>query len=52
MQAMKSLKDWEKVVEHKLEMALETFSQGQHSAISALHQLYREIQESGQLFNN
>jgi hypothetical protein len=49
---IKSSKDWEKVADHKVELALETLSHGQQSAITTLQQFYREVQQSGQLFND
>jgi hypothetical protein len=52
VKGIKSSKDWEKVVEHKVGLALETLSHGQQSAVTALQQLYREVKQSGQPSNN
>jgi hypothetical protein len=52
VQGIKSSKDWEKVVEHKVGLALETLSQGQQSAVTALRHLYTEVQISGKLSND
>jgi polyhydroxyalkanoate synthesis regulator phasin len=43
VQGIKSSKDWEKVVEHKMGIALETLSHGQQSVVTALQQLYMEV---------
>jgi hypothetical protein len=43
IQGIKSSKDWVKVVEHKLGLALETLFHGQQSAVSMLQQLYTEV---------
>jgi hypothetical protein len=43
VQGIKSLKDWEKVVEHKVGLALETLSHRQQSAVTALQHLYIEV---------
>jgi hypothetical protein len=52
VQGIKSLRDWEKVVEHKVEPALETLFHGQQLAVTALQQLYTEVQQSSKLSNN
>jgi hypothetical protein len=52
VQGIKSLKDWEKVAEHKVELALETLSHGQQSVVIALQQRYMEDQQSSKPFNN
>jgi hypothetical protein len=52
VKSIKSLKDWEKVVEHKVGLALETLSHGQQLAVTTLQQLYMEVQQSGQLSND
>jgi hypothetical protein len=52
VKGIKSLKDWEKVAEHKVGLALETLSDKQQSAVTALQQLYTEVQERGKLFND
>jgi hypothetical protein len=36
VQGIKSSKDWEKVAEHKVGLALQTLSHGQQSAVTAL----------------
>jgi hypothetical protein len=46
------LKDKEKVVEHKVGLALENLSQRQQSAVTPLQQLHTEGQQSGKLFND
>jgi hypothetical protein len=40
------------VVKHKVELVLETLSHRQQLAVTALPQLYWEVQQSGQLSNN
>jgi hypothetical protein len=40
---IKSLKNWEKAVEHKVGLALGTLSHGQQLAVSVLQQLYTEV---------
>jgi hypothetical protein len=52
VQGIKFSKDWEKVVEHKMGLALETLSHGQQSAVTTLQQLYTEVQQSGKLSND
>jgi hypothetical protein len=52
VKGIKSSKDWEKVVEHKVGLLLETLSHRQQSAVTALQQLYMEVQQSGKLSNN
>jgi hypothetical protein len=47
VKGIKFSKDWEKVAEHKLGLALETLSHGQQLAVSAVQQLYTEVQQSG-----
>jgi hypothetical protein len=42
-------KEWEKVIKHKVGMVLETLSHGQQSAVTALQQLYSEIQQNCKL---
>jgi hypothetical protein len=49
---MKSSKDWGKVAEHKVELASETLSHGQQSVVTALQQLFAEVQQSGKLSND
>jgi hypothetical protein len=44
LQEIKSLKEWEKVMEHKVGLAMEILSHRQQSAVTALQQLYTEIQ--------
>jgi hypothetical protein len=43
VKGIKYSKDWEKVVEHKVELALETLSHRQQSAVFTLQQLYTEV---------
>jgi hypothetical protein len=52
VQGIKSLKDWEKVVEHKVGLALEILSYGQQSPVTALQQLHTKVHQSGKLSNN
>jgi hypothetical protein len=52
VQDIRSLKDWEKVAEHKVGLALETLSHGQQSAVTALQQLYTEVQKGSKLLND
>jgi hypothetical protein len=52
VQGIKSLKDWEKVAEHKVGLALETLSHGQQSAVTTLQHLYTEVQISGKISND
>jgi hypothetical protein len=52
VQRIKSSKDWEKVAEHKVGLALETLFHGQQSVITALQQLYTEVQQSGKISND
>jgi hypothetical protein len=52
VQGIKSSKDWEKIVEHKVGLALETLSHGQHLAVTALQQLYTEVQQSSKPSND
>jgi hypothetical protein len=52
VQGIKALKDWEKVAEHKVGLALETLPPGQQLVVTALQQLYTEVQQSGKLSNN
>jgi hypothetical protein len=52
VQGIMSSKDWEKVAEHKVGLALETLSHGQQSAVTALQHLYTEVQISGKLSND
>jgi hypothetical protein len=52
VQGIKSSKDWKKVVENKLELALETTSHEQQSTVTALQQLYTDVHQSGKLSNN
>jgi hypothetical protein len=52
VQDIKSLKDWEKVAEHKVGLVLESLFQGQQSALTALQQLYLEVQQSSKLSND
>jgi hypothetical protein len=52
VQGIKSFKDWEKVAEHKVGLALETLSHGQQSVVTALQQLCTEVQQSGKLSND
>jgi hypothetical protein len=52
VQGIMSLKDWEKVAEHKVGLALETLSHGQQSAVTTLQQLNTETQQSGKLSND
>jgi hypothetical protein len=40
VKGIKSSKDWEKVVKHKVELVLETLSHRQQLAVTALPQLY------------
>jgi hypothetical protein len=46
VQAIKTSKEWKKVSEHKVGLALEILSQGQQSAVTILQQLYGEIHQS------
>jgi hypothetical protein len=43
VQGIKSSKDWEKVAEYKVSLAVETLFQGQQLAINSLHRLYGEM---------
>jgi uncharacterized protein YqfA (UPF0365 family) len=52
VQGIKSSKDWEKVVEHKVGLAFQTLSYGQQSAVTALQHLYTEVQISGKISND
>jgi hypothetical protein len=52
VQGIKSSKDWEKVVKHKVGLALETLSHGQKLAVMALQHLFTEIQISGKISND
>jgi hypothetical protein len=52
VKGIKSLKDWEKVAEHKLGLALENLSQGQQLVVTTLQQLYNEVQNSSKLSNH
>jgi hypothetical protein len=52
VQGIKSLKDWEKVAEHKVGLALETLSHGQQSAVTTLQHLYTEVQISSKISNH
>jgi polyhydroxyalkanoate synthesis regulator phasin len=52
VQGIKSSKDWEKVAEHKVGLALETLSHGQQSAVITLQHLYTEVKISGKLSND
>jgi hypothetical protein len=52
VQGIKSLKDWEKVGEHKLGIALKTLSHGQQSVVTSLQHLYTEVQISSEIFND
>jgi hypothetical protein len=52
VQGIKSSKDCEKVVEHKVALALETLSHGEQSAVTALQHLYTEVQISGKISND
>jgi hypothetical protein len=52
VQGIKSSKDWEKVAEHKVGLALENLSHGQQSAVTALQHLYTEVQISSKISNN
>jgi hypothetical protein len=52
VQRIKSWKDWEKVAEHKLGLALDTLSHGQQLAATALQHLYTKVQISGKLSND
>jgi hypothetical protein len=49
---IKSSKDWEKVVEQKVGLALETLSHGQKSAVNAPQHLYTEVQVRGKPSND
>jgi polyhydroxyalkanoate synthesis regulator phasin len=51
VKGIKSSKDWEKVAEHKVGLALENLSHGQQSAVTALQYLYTEVQISGRISN-
>jgi hypothetical protein len=52
MQGIKSSKDWKKVAEHKVGLALEILSHGQQSAVTTLQHLYMEVQISGKISNH
>jgi hypothetical protein len=52
VQEIKSSKDWEKVTEYKVGLALETLLYGEQSAVTPLQQLYSEVQQSGKLSND
>jgi hypothetical protein len=52
LQGIKSSKDWEKVAEHKVGLALETLSHRQQLAVTALQHLYTDVQISGKLSND
>jgi hypothetical protein len=52
VQGIKSSKDWEKVAERKVGLALENLSQGQQSVVTALQHLSTEVQISGKISNN
>jgi alcohol dehydrogenase class IV len=52
VQGIKSSKDWEKVAEHKVGLALETLSHKQQSAVTALQHLYTEVQISRKISND
>jgi hypothetical protein len=52
VQGIKSSKDWKKVAKHKVGLALETLSQGQQSAVTALQQLYSKVQQTVKLSNH
>jgi hypothetical protein len=52
VKGIKSSKDWEKVAEHNVGLALETLSHGQQSAVTTLQHLYTEVQISGKLSND
>jgi hypothetical protein len=52
LQGIKSSKDWEKIAEHKVRLALETLSYGQQLAVTMLQHLYMEIQVSGEISND
>jgi hypothetical protein len=52
VQGIKSSKDWEKVAEHKVGLALVTLSHRQQSAVTALQQLCTEVQQSSKLSND
>jgi glycerol dehydrogenase-like iron-containing ADH family enzyme len=52
VKGIKSSKDWEKVVEHKVGLALETLSHGEQSAVTTLKQLYSEVQNSSKQSHN
>jgi hypothetical protein len=52
VQGIKSSKDWEKVAEHKVGLALETLFHGQQLAVTALQHLYMEVQISRKISNN
>jgi hypothetical protein len=47
-----SFKDWEKVAQHQVGLALETLSHGQQLAVTTLQQLYSEVKQSSKLFND
>jgi hypothetical protein len=49
---IKSSKDWQKVAEHKVGLALETLSHGQQSAVTTLQHLYTEVQISSKISND
>jgi hypothetical protein len=52
LQGIKSLKDWEKVAEHQVGLALENLTHGQQSAVTTLQHLYTEVQISGKISND
>jgi hypothetical protein len=52
VKGIKSSEDWEKVVENEVGLALETLSHGQQSTVTALQQLYIEVQQSSKLSND
>jgi hypothetical protein len=52
VQGIKASKDWQKVAEHKVWLALETLSHGEQSAVTALQQLSTEVQQSGRISND
>jgi hypothetical protein len=52
VKGIKSSKDWEKVAEYQVGLALENLFHGQQSAVTTLQQLYTKVQQSSKLCND
>jgi hypothetical protein len=49
VEGIKPSKDWEKVAEYKVGLALETLSHEQQLAVTILQQLYTKVHQSSKL---